>query len=121
MKTCLIVEDSEVVRSIAREIVENLELSAVEADDASTGVEQLREAQPDVVLLDWNLPDMGGIDFLRQLKSYDASDKPVVVLCATEYDPQQFALARAAGAAHYILKPYDQGSVREKLSEIGVV
>jgi two-component system chemotaxis response regulator CheY len=50
-----------------------------------------------------------------------AEEKPTVILCATENDPQQFTLAKAAGAAHHILKPFDKTAIASKLTEIGVL
>jgi len=120
-KKCLIVDDSSVIRAITVRIIADLGLDALEADTAVAAIEICRQEKPSVVLLDWDLPSMGALDFLRGAGEFDASERPDIILCATENDPQQFTLAKAAGAAHYILKPFDRFIIEAKLGELGFV
>lgn len=120
-KTCLIIEDSDVIREIAARIVTDLGLTAEQAPGAGGGVEFCAENTVDVVLLDWDLPSMGALDFLRGAAELPEGKKPVIVLCATENDPQQFTLAKAAGAAHHVLKPFDRAAVETAFAEAGVI
>jgi two-component system chemotaxis response regulator CheY len=121
MKTCLVLEDSELIREIASRILKELSVIPCEAESAARGLDQCRAAKIDAVMLDWDLPAMGALDFLRGAADLPAEQKPVIILCATENDPQQFTLAKAAGAAHYLLKPFDQNSVAAKLAQIGLI
>jgi two-component system chemotaxis response regulator CheY len=121
MKTCLIVDDSDVIREIALRILTDLGIEAKECETAAEAVERCRNAKPDVVLLDWDLPSLGALDFLRGVAELAVEQRPAIVLCATENDPQQFTLAKAAGAQHHILKPFDRLSIELKLAEIGVI
>jgi two-component system chemotaxis response regulator CheY len=121
MKSVVIVEDSKVVREIAARIVKELGLEPKEFETASAAVEACRAKKPDAVLLDWDLPSLAALDFLRGVGEFAPEMRPPIVLCATENDHQQFALAKAAGAAHYILKPFDAGAIASKLAEIGVL
>ena len=121
MKRCLIIDDSDIIREIAARIVGDLGVEPVEAENAGEAIELCRDRKVDAVLLDWDLPHMGALDFLRGAASLDADKKPEIVLVATENDPQQFTLAKAAGAANHILKPFDRQSVHEILANIGVV
>lgn len=121
MKTCLIVEDSDLIREIAMRILTDLSVEAKEAETAAAGLLYCREAKADVVLLDWDLPSLGALDFLRGAAELPQGHRPAIILCATENDPQQFTLAKAAGAAHYLLKPFDRHSIEAKLAEIGIV
>lgn len=121
MKTCLIVEDSNVIREIAVRILTDLGVGAKETETAAEAMEHCRGAKPDVVLLDWDLPSLGALDFLRGVSELPEGQRPPIILCATENDPQQFTLAKAAGAAHYLLKPFDRLSIELKLAEIGVI
>lgn len=121
MKTCLILEDSEIIREIAARILKELSVTPREAESAAKGLDDCRATKIDAVLLDWDLPAMGALDFLRGAADLAPEQKPVIVLCATENDPQQFTLAKAAGAAHYLLKPFDKDSIAAKLAEIGLV
>lgn len=121
MKTCLIVEDSSVIREIAMRILADLSVTAKEAENPAAALEECRREKPDVVLLDWDLPSLGALDFLRGASELPPEQRPLIVLCATENDPQQFTLAKAAGAAHYLLKPFDRKAIESKLAEIGVL
>ena len=120
-KTCLIVDDSEIIREIAARIVGKLGLEAPEAENAAYAVEYCGEHKVDVVLLDWDLPSMGALDFLRGVGNMPEEEKPAIILCATENDPQQFTLAKAAGAAHHVLKPFDKHSLEVALREAGIL
>ncbi len=119
-KPCLVVDDSQLIREIAIRIIADLGLDAEGAGSAAEAIEFCREKKPAAVFLDWDLPSMGALDFLREAASLEG-DRPTIVLCATENDHQQFVLAKAAGAAHHILKPFDKGAVAAKLAEIGLI
>jgi len=121
MKTCLVLEDSELIREIAARILKELAIEPREAESAAKGLDLCRAAKIDAVMLDWDLPAMGALDFLRGAADLAAEARPTIILCATENDPQQFTLAKAAGAAHYLLKPFDKDSVAAKLAEIGLI
>lgn len=121
MKTCLVVEDSSVIREIAIRILKDLGIEPKEAETAVDALVSCRAAKPDAVLLDWDLPSFGALDFLRGVAELPSDQRPAIVLCATENDPQQFTLAKAAGASHYMLKPFDRRSIEQKLSEIGII
>ncbi len=116
---CLIVDDSEVIREIAERIIVDLGMNAAQAENAREAVEYCQQNAPDAVLLDWDLPSMGALDFLRG--AAELEKRPEIILCATENDPQQFSLAKAAGAAHHILKPFDRTSVQTILCETGIL
>ena len=120
-KTCLVVDDSDVIREIAVRIVADLGLDVEGVSNAAEAIENCQTKKPAAVFLDWDLPSMGALDFLRRTAALDEADKPTIILCATENDHQQFTLAKAAGAAHYILKPYDKSAIAAKLAEIGLI
>lgn len=120
-KTCLVVDDSEVIREIAVRIITDLGLEAAQAENAALAVAHCRSHKPDAVFLDWDLPSMGALDFLRGLAELPAEERPAIILSATENDPQQFTLAKAAGAAHHVLKPFDKFAIAAKLREAGLI
>jgi two-component system, chemotaxis family, chemotaxis protein CheY len=74
MKTCLVVDDSSVIRKVARRILEGLDFKITEAEDGQQALEQCRSAMPDAVLLDWNMPVMDGYDFLKALRRMPGGD-----------------------------------------------
>lgn len=120
-KTCLIVDDSEIIREIADRIIADLGLGTAQARNAAAAVGYCRDHKPAGVLLDWDLPSMGALDFLKGASELPEEDRPAIILCATENDPQQFTLARAAGAAFHVLKPFDKNSLKRALIEAGLV
>jgi two-component system chemotaxis response regulator CheY len=121
MKRCLIVDDSRVVRKVARRIVEDLSFDADEAADGQQALDSCRKEMPDAVLLDWNMPVMNGIDFLRALRREPGGERPVVVFCTTENDMNHIAEAMRSGANVYIMKPFDSEIIESKFSEVGLV
>ncbi len=121
MKHCLIVDDSRVVRAVARRILENLDYAVEEAEDAVAGLRACREKMPDLIFLDWNLPQMKGVDFVKSVRGQEQGAHPVILFCTTESDPAEVASAVAAGANDYVIKPFDGESVRAKLAGIGVI
>jgi two-component system chemotaxis response regulator CheY len=121
MKTCLIVDDSSIIRKVARRILEDLEFQILEAADGEQAVETCQHELPDAILLDWNMPKMGGYDFLRVLRGLPGGERPKVVFCTTENDVAHIARALQAGANEYIMKPFDKDIVESKFQEIGLI
>jgi two-component system chemotaxis response regulator CheY len=121
MKTCLVVDDSSVIRKVARRILEGLQFTIVEAEDGQQALDICIDQLPDAVLLDWNMPNMDGYEFLRQLRRLPGGDKPRVVFCTTENDVAHIARALHAGANEYIMKPFDKDIVEAKFQEAGLI
>jgi len=119
MKTCLVVDDSSVIRKVARRILEGLEFEIAEAEDGEQALEVCRGKMPDGILLDWNMPKMDGYEFLRSLRKMPQGDRPKVVFCTTENDVAHIARALHAGANEYIMKPFTGEMIREKLEMLG--
>ena len=86
MKTCLIVDDSRVVRKVASRIVRDLGFVVTEASEGAEALQMCRQSMPDAVILDWNMPIMSGIEYLRALRVTEEGKRPVVVFCTTEND-----------------------------------
>ena len=121
VRTCLIVDDSRIIRKVARRIVEDL---GFEVDEAADGIEALSHCSallPDVILLDWNMPVMDGLTFIRRLRAQPNGDRPKVLFCTIETAPERIAEALGAGADDYIMKPFDGEILQSKLSEVGAV
>jgi two-component system chemotaxis response regulator CheY len=119
MKHCLVVDDSRVIRTVARRILENLSYSVEEAEDGMAGLRACREKMPDLIFLDWNLPTMKGMEFIKSVRGQQDGARPVILFCTTESDPTEIADAMAAGATEYVMKPFDGDIVRAKLADIG--
>tara|TARA_B100001540_G_scaffold317309_1_gene349940 strand:- start:5196 stop:5564 length:369 start_codon:yes stop_codon:yes gene_type:complete len=121
MKSCLVVDDSKVIRKVARRILEELNFDIEEAVDGQDALDSCTRAMPDVVLLDWNMPVMNGLDFLKNLRKSSGGDSPVVVFCTTENDMAHISAAIAAGADEYIMKPFDREIIESKFSQVGLL
>ncbi len=119
-KHCLVVDDSRVIRTIARRIMEALTYSVEEAEDGMGALRACREKMPDLIFLDWNLPSMKGVDFVKSVRGQNDGGRPVILCATTENDSGEIANAVAAGANDYIMKPFDAVAVRAKLADIGV-
>ena len=120
MKTCLVVDDSKVIRKVARHILEALGFEVAEAGDGREALDRCRDAMPDVVLLDWNMPVMSGMEFLTELRRTRGGDAPKVVFCTTENDLAHIRAAVDAGADEYVMKPFDRETLHSKLQIVGV-
>jgi two-component system chemotaxis response regulator CheY len=121
MKNCLVVDDSSVIRKVARRILEGLDFEISEAEDGEQALDVCRRHMPDAVLLDWNMPKMDGYEFLRALRRMPDGDRPKVVFCTTENDVAHIARALHAGANEYIMKPFDKEIVEAKFQEVGLI
>ena len=119
MKTCLVVDDSKVIRKVARHILEGLDFTVSEAADGREALDSCVASPPDVVLLDWNMPVMNGMDFLRALRDTQLGSRPKVVFCTTENGMAHIRAAIEAGADEYVMKPFDRDTLHSKLQIVG--
>ena len=121
MKDCLVVDDSTVIRKVARRILEGLGFQVAEAEDGEQALDACRRHMPEAVLLDWSMPNMDGYEFLRALRRMPDGDRPKVMFCTSENDVAQIAHALHAGANEHIMKPFDREIMIAKLQEVGLV
>jgi two-component system chemotaxis response regulator CheY len=115
MRQCLVVDDSAAVRSVVRGMLEDLNFGVCEAANGHEALGIMRQARPDVVLLDWNMPLMDGLDFLSALQAEKRTARIRVIFCATGYVPEKIVMAMAAGASEYLIKPFDRDLLEQKL------
>ncbi len=120
MKTVLVVDDSPVIRKVARRILDGMRMETLEAENGQQALTACAAAMPDAILLDWNMPVMDGFDFLRELRKMPGGDAPRVVFCTTENDVAHIARAMHAGANEYIMKPFDRQIFQSKLEAVGL-
>ena len=121
MSHCLIVDDSAVIRKVAKHIVESFAFETSEAEDGSVALTKCRKHMPDAVLLDWNMPKMDGIEFIRALREERNGDKPKVIFCTTENDAKHISLAMTAGADEFVMKPFDKIILETKFQQVGLI
>jgi two-component system chemotaxis response regulator CheY len=117
---CLVVDDSRVVRKAARRILEARGFAVEEASDGAEALAACRGGVlPDLVLLDWNMPVLDGMGFLRAARAEFGPDRPPVMLCTTESAFDRIVEALSAGAQEYIMKPFDEAILAGKLATLG--
>tara|TARA_R110002096_G_scaffold289240_4_gene483512 strand:+ start:915 stop:1328 length:414 start_codon:yes stop_codon:yes gene_type:complete len=121
MKTILLVDDSRAVRLAGRRIMAAIGLDVLEAEHGEEALNMVREHEVDVVLLDWNMPIMNGLEFLKALRADNELPQPTVIMCTTENDMERIIEAMQAGANEYVMKPFTEDIVRGKLQETGVL
>jgi two-component system chemotaxis response regulator CheY len=120
-RTCLVVDDSRVVRKVVRRILEGTGFGVEEAEDGACALTACRTRLPDAILLDWNMPVMNGIDFLRALRAEFGPVNPPVLFCTTENDIRFVEEAIEAGAQEFIMKPFDADILKGKFAQIGLL
>ncbi|PHR92378.1 MAG: two-component system response regulator [Robiginitomaculum sp.] len=120
-KTCLIVDDSKMIRRVAARILRDLKIEPSEAGDGREAINMCRSSMPDAILLDWNMPVMDGLEFLKTLRKEPGGSEPIVVFCTAERDVMKIAEALDAGADEYVMKPFDSDIIESKFFEAGFV
>ncbi len=121
MKSCLVVDDSRVIRMVARKILEELGFDVIEAEDGKVALEACEKQLPNAVLLDWNMPVMDGLEFLKALRQLPGNDAVQVIFCTTENDLDHIQQAIAEGANEYIMKPFDSEIIQSKFTQVGLL
>lgn len=121
MKTCLIIDDSRMIRRVAGRIVKELGFETDEAANGQDALEKCTIDMPDVILLDWNMPVMDGFTFLKALRAEPKGDKPTVLFCTSERDVSRIVEALSAGADEYIMKPFDSDIIESKFHLAGLL
>ncbi len=120
-RVCLVVDDSRLVRKVARRILESKGFAVEEAEDGKVALESCQRRLPGCVLLDWNMPVMNGIEFLKALRSQFGPDEPPVLFCTTENDISFIEQAIEHGAQEFIMKPFDEEILVGKFSQVGLL
>ena len=118
---CLIVDDSPTFRKITRRIMEDLHFQCAEAEDGKDACDACEASMPDIIILDWNMPVMSGIDFLLHLRAMQGGDAPKVIFCTTENGMDFIQNGMSAGADEYIMKPFDKTILESKLIQLGLI
>lgn len=118
-KVCLIVDDSRVIRKVSAKIARSLGYVPVEAQDGEEALARCKKAMPELVLTDWNMPEMDGIEFVKRLRAIPTPKAPMVMFCTSNGEAKDIHEGINAGADDYIVKPFDEGALRAKLEKLG--
>jgi two-component system chemotaxis response regulator CheY len=116
--TCLIVDDSRVIRKVSSKITTALGYVPIEAQDGNEALARCKRSMPDLVLTDWDMPEMDGLEFVARLRAVPTSKRPTIVFCTSKGAARDIHEAIAAGADDYIVKPFDEATLRSKLAAL---
>jgi two-component system, chemotaxis family, chemotaxis protein CheY len=117
----LVIDDSRALRRILCDMLRQLGFDVVDAGNGLEGLQRLTEnGTPDVVLLDWNMPEMNGYEFLCAVRKKNEYDKMPIMMVTTETEAEQITTALAAGANEYVMKPFSKEVMSEKLQLLGL-
>jgi two-component system chemotaxis response regulator CheY len=120
MKAVMVVDDSRIMRNIVKNTFEKLKVSVyfLEAEDGIKAMQVLLNNKVDLVLLDWNMPNLSGIDFLKQVRAMEKYRNIPIIMVTSEASKLNVVEAVKAGATAYITKPFSEKNFMEKISNI---
>jgi two-component system, chemotaxis family, chemotaxis protein CheY len=118
-KNVLVVDDYNTMRRILRNLLSQIGFSNVEeAEDGSTGLRKLRERSFGLVISDWNMAPMSGLEFLKEVRSDGAlKDMPFIMITA-ESKTENVVAAKEAGVSNYIVKPFNADTLKKKIEAV---
>jgi two-component system, chemotaxis family, chemotaxis protein CheY len=118
----LIVDDSKAMRSIVGRIVREIGFETLEAANGREGLTQLQvHGEVELILVDWNMPEMNGIDFLKAVRAQPGSSAFKMVMVTTASDLAHINTALEAGANEYLMKPFTKDAMVSKLQMLGIL
>ncbi len=122
MKTVLVVDDSRIMRNIVKNTFTamNIPCQFVEAGNGKEALARLEEQEVHLILLDWNMPELSGLDFLKTVRAQDKHKSLPIIMVTSEAARYNVIEALKNGATDYIIKPVNEKSFREKLSKITI-
>lgn len=118
MKTVLVIDDSRVIRKVARRILEDLGFNVQEAEDGAQGLAACQAAMPHIVIVDSMMPNLDGIGFMKAMRREAKGVTLSIVYCTTENEESHIIAARAAGAGAILLKPFDKETLESALQRL---
>ena len=117
----LVIDDSRATRRVVGQYLRELGYEVVEAGDGQQGLDAIvSHGQPDVVMVDWNMPVMNGLDFIKMVRSNKANRDLPIIMVTTETEMERMSLAFMAGVNEYIMKPFTRSRIEEKLAILGI-
>jgi two-component system chemotaxis response regulator CheY len=120
MAKCMIVDDSDAIRRVTKAIFRELSHDPIEAADGAQAMDTCRQSMPDVIIVDWHMPRMNGVEVIAALRAQPEGKRAKIIYCTTENDPIDIVKALAAGADDFMLKPFDTEELKAKFAVLQV-
>jgi two-component system chemotaxis response regulator CheY len=114
MKRCMFVDDSAVIRKVAKRILGGPDLLMIEAATGFDALGMCMAQMPDIIIVDGALPDMSAVEFIRRVRAIEGMIKPQIAICLTEVDIGAIMRAKRAGAQGYLLKPFNRPQLLDR-------
>ena len=118
MKRCMFVDDSSVIRKVAKRILGGPDMLVAEAGSALEALDMCRAEMPDIIVVDSMLPDMSTVEFIKRTLALSEHHKPQIMVCLTEVDIGAIMRAKRAGAQGYLLKPFNRAQLLERFRQL---
>ncbi|MEN0088644.1 MAG: response regulator [Pseudomonadota bacterium] len=120
-RNCLIVDDSSVIRNVAERIFDSMGYNVIHAESGQAAREACMNDVPDLILVDWRLPEEDSTDLVRDLRASGSDEqRPFIVFLTSEMDVGSMTRAKRAGADAFFMKPFDRASLSGKMHELGL-
>lgn len=120
MKRCMFVDDSSVIRKVAKRILSGHDMTVIEAESGAVAIDMCAIEMPDVIVVDGSLPDMEAVAFIRAIRAIDATVSPQILISLIEMDIGAIMRAKRAGAQGYMFKPFTRPQLLEQFREIQI-
>ncbi len=118
---CIVVDDSQTIRMLLVKIMENFGFNVIEAESGEEALELCRRENPNLIISDWRLPLMDGIDVLYKIRGDRRLSQPKFMFCATMSDIDNIRMALDGGADDFIMRPFDEEIIGSKLAILGLL
>jgi len=118
MKRCLFVDDSAVIRKVAKRILGGPDLQILEAATGFDAISMCIGDMPDIIVVDGALPDMTTVEFIRRVRGIESQVAPQIAVCLTEVDIAAIMRAKRAGAQGYLLKPFNRPQLLDRFRHL---
>jgi two-component system, chemotaxis family, chemotaxis protein CheY len=117
----LVIDDSRVMRTILTRLLVTMNFTVVQAGDGAEAMQLLDDgARPDVALVDWNMPVMDGLTFIKRCRANPDYRDLLLMMVTTESEQTQIQRALAAGAHEYVVKPFTEHDIAQKFERLGL-
>ncbi|CAN7589919.1 response regulator [Mesorhizobium sp. LjNodule214] len=120
MKRCLFVDDSSVIRKVAKRILGGSDLTVIEAATGLDAIEMCAADMPDVIVIDGALADVQAVDLIRRIRAMESVVKPQILVSLVEVDVASIMKAKRAGAQGYLLKPFNRPQLLERFRALKI-
>jgi two-component system chemotaxis response regulator CheY len=120
MKRCMFVDDSSVIRKVAKRILGGSEMLVIEAESGQRAIDMCAADMPEIIVIDAALPDLSATEIISRIRAMESAVVPQIAICLTEVDVGAIMRAKRAGANGFILKPFNRSQLLERFRTLSI-